>query len=100
MRLIDATPFLYVPLPDDGWMFQYGKGLVGQECGAVYVTKLNPRYVRFKVIEQDGKPLFQRVSERLLTDEERKHFETLVEQVAQAELGTTPDNASEDGRYF
>jgi hypothetical protein len=78
MHLIDATPFLHRQVGKNEWMFQYGRGRVGEQCGAAYFNNQNPRYVRFNVVERDGQPVFEPISERSLTAEELKHFSRMV----------------------
>ena len=94
MELIDASPTHIQRTSDDGWMFQYGKGLVGQRCGVAYVNSQNPQYVLYKVIERKGKPFFERESERTLTVKELEHFEALIEVMQMA------SNNREDTRFF
>lgn len=72
--LIEAEPFLQQEVAPGDWMFQFGRGEIGTVCGVAYVYRENTRYTRYNVIEQDGKPIFEKISERPLTSEELRHF--------------------------
>ena len=75
--LIESTPAQSQPIGRNEWLFSFGEPVVGHEVGVVYLLASNPKYVRFKIIDQNGSPAYQPIKERPLTPEEITHFESL-----------------------
>jgi len=76
--LIEVAPLQVMSIGRNEWLFSFGEPVVGHDVGVVYLLASNPKYARFKIIDQDGLPAYQPMSERPLTADEIAHFERLA----------------------
>jgi hypothetical protein len=79
MKLIEATPTQVQRIGNEDFYISF-EGAKSGLTGVVFLKPHSGRYVRFKTVVVDGHNAYQPISERELTDEERAHFEAMVQQ--------------------